>query len=142
MTTVNDIFSLYEEYLSKAEKLERERKPGDGLLGMGKKPADDPCHDEFADSLEQALDAFAETHPSADDVHKLLSYIYSVPAAHKDMLSIYWMLCAVQGLTLSLIPLLTPQAAKEIRSVYSDDFPRWERLPVQKQVWSALGKVK
>lgn len=142
MTTANDIFEIYDRYIEKAEKLERERKPGDGLFGMGKKPADDPCHDEFAERLEKALDDLAASKPTADEVCKVLSYIYKAPQKHRDMLSIYWMLNAVHGLTLGLIPLLSPDDAKTLKSSYADDFPRFERLPVQKKVFAALGKVK
>lgn len=142
MTMANDIFDIYARYIEKARKLELERKPGDGLFGVGKKPSDDSCHDEFAETLEKALDDLASSNPSADEVSCVLSFIYKAPSEHRELLSVYWMLNAVHGLTLGLIPRLTPDDAKDLKQRYNDDFPKWERLPVQKQVFSALGKVK
>ncbi len=140
MTLTDEIMQLCEAYIAEAEKLERERKPADGLFGMGKKPADDPCHDRFAKDIEAKLGEAAAQSPSSAEVREALSYIYHLPKEHKEPLSIYWLLNAVHGLTLPLIGFLDADDAGALRKQYASELKRWERLPVQKQVYAALSK--
>ena len=136
-----EIRILYREYLALAERLERERKPADGLCGKGREPADDPCHDRFADDLEAALSGFASGSPEPEAVREVLAFIYRAPKEHPEPLSIFWMLKAVHGLTADLIPLLGPDDAVLLCTQYDQDYPRRERLPVQKKVYEALKKA-
>ena len=48
MVGLPELQALYQTYLEDAERVERERKPGEGLFGIGKKPSDAPCHERFA----------------------------------------------------------------------------------------------
>ena len=132
--------ALFRDYIEEAERLEKERKPSDGLFGMSPKPADDPCHDRFADELEAALSGFAAGNPGPEEVLEVLSFVYHAPKEHQEPLSVFWMLNAVHGLTADLIPLLDPDDATLLRGQYDRDFPRRERLPVQKKVYEALKK--
>ena len=142
MICIEDIKALYGEYLLQAAKLESERKVGDGLFGMGTKPSDDPCHDEFAKKLEALIGEFASADPTSAEVREVLSYIYNMPAEHREPLSSYWMLNAVHGLTLGLAERLSPQDAEKLCKLYEKEIPRRKRLPVQKKVMSALKKIK
>lgn len=142
MKGIEDIKALYGEYLLQAAKLESERKVGDGLFGMGTKPSDDPCHDEFAKKLEALIGEFASADPTSAEVREVLSYIYNMPAEHREPLSSYWMLNAVQGLTLELTDKLSPEDAAALCKEFSKLYKRWERLPVQQKIYSALKKVR
>ena len=135
------IRKMYEDYFEKALAAERNRKPTDGMFGIGKKPGDDPCHTEFAAELEAALNEYAAEKPASADVRALLAFMYSVPKSHEEPKSVYWMLLAVQGLTLPLIPLLSPEDAAVLKKGYAAQYRRWERLPVQQQVLKALGQA-
>lgn len=138
MTGLAEIHALYQEYLDAAERAERDRKPGEGLFGVGKKPSDDPCHERFANALQAALRNFAACEPDSPRVREVLSHIYRAPAEHRKPLSAYWMLCAVHGFTLELIDRLDAEDAGALFTSYAKSFPRWERLPVQQQVYAAL----
>lgn len=142
MSWITAIQTLYESYIARAEQLEREKKPGDGLLGMPGGPKDDPCHDQFAADLEQLLKNMLAQGPSSAEVKETLSYIYRAPLEHREPLTVYWMLQAVHGLTENLIVLLSPQDARSLRDVYVKDYRRWERLPVQKKALSALERAQ
>ena len=135
------IRKMYDDYFEKALAAERNRKPTDGMFGIGKKPGDDPCHTEFAAELEAALNEYAAEKPASADVRALLAFMYSVPKSHEEPKSVYWMLLAVQGLTLPLIPLLSPEDAAVLKKGYAAQYRRWERLPVQQQVLKALGQA-
>ena len=90
MELLEELQSLYTGYLLKTEQLERDRKPADGLLGMGSGPAADSCHDRFAQELEALLRRM-DALPSSQ-LFQALSLIYTAPFAHRDNPSAYWML--------------------------------------------------
>ena len=136
--TLDDIKAVCQSYITEAERLESERKIGDGLFGIGRKPADDPCHDKFADDMEKVFSELADEKPGSDLARDILSYIYHLPKEHEKPVSIYWMLNAIHGLTLPVIEFLSPGDAGILASRYASDFRRWDRLPAQEQVYKAL----
>lgn len=137
---VTELRSLYRRYLDAAAAAERNRKPGEGLLGIGKGPADNPCHDRFAAELEALLDSIAESGPDSGVAKALLEYIYAVPRETAELKSAYWMLLAVHKLTLPLIAFLDSADAAVLLAEYEKNYPRRLRLPPQKAVLSALRK--
>lgn len=139
---LNEIKQIYESYLETAEKLEQQRKPTDGLFGMGKKPSDDPCHEKFAEELEKALDEMAGEDVSSGEAAAVLGYIYDMPQGHREYASIFWMLVAVHGLTEKLIDKLSPEDAASLKKRYGANYKRWERLPAQQKIYSALAHRK
>ena len=130
--------TIYESYLEAALAAEQNRRFGDGLLGFGRKPADDPCHGAFFRSLEDALQALAGSQPASGAVREMLEYIYPFHLAHPEPLSIYWMLLAAHKTTLPLIPLLSAPDAAALRDLYGRTLPRNHRLPVHRQIYKAL----
>lgn len=138
----DEIKTIYESYLETAEDLEKKRKPTDGLFGMGKKPSDDPCHEKFAEELEKALDEMAAEDISSEDAAQVLGYIYDMPLGHREYTSIFWMLVAVHGLTEKLIDKLSPDDAASLKKRYGSSYKRWERLPAQQKIYSALSHKK
>ena len=132
------ITALYDAYIEKVNELERTKKVTDGLLGITKGPKDDPCHDKFANDLEQLLKEFAAAEPSSGEVCALLEYMYSVPLDNRENHMIYWMFMAVHTLALDLIHCLDREDAEKLYQKYSSDYPRWERLPAQKKTLKEL----
>ena len=141
MSRYCDIRALYDAYIAKAEQLERDKKPGDGLFGLSSGPKDHPCHEQFADDLQALLADIAAEAPASGEVREMLSYIYTAPLDHKWPLTVYWMLQAVHGLTVDLAALLAPQDAKALRDDYAKAYRRWERLPAQTKALDALEKA-
>ncbi len=134
--------SLYENYLDEARKVELARKPGEGIFGIRKRPSDDPCHDRFAANLKEWLEAFREEEPDSAEIREVLSLIYQAPKKYPDPKSSFWMLIAVQSLTLGLIPRLSETDARSLIGEFAGLYKRWERLPVQKQILDALTKAE
>ncbi len=131
---------LYENYLSKVDELVRNRKPGQGIFGMKGGPADDPCHERFAEDVGEILDRLAKSTPETQAVADALNLIYFAPKKHADLRAAYWMLLAVHGKTFGLIELLPKASAGDLLRQYCREYPRWERLPVQQQVIAKLKK--
>ena len=51
--------ALYAGYLKTVQELEDNRKLGEGMFGFKGGPADNPCHDRFAEDLRALLADFA-----------------------------------------------------------------------------------
>ena len=133
--------ALYEGYIAKGEQLERDKKPGAGLLGLTRGPKDDPCHKQFLDDLQALLADAQAAEPDSEEVRQALAYIYRAPQEHAEPLSVYWMLQAAHGATLGLIGRLEPADARALRDDFAKMYRRWERLPAQKKVLEALEKA-
>ena len=94
---------LYESYLGEVELLEINRKPGAGIFGLKGGPADDPCHDRFAETLRGFYEEFAAQKPESASVRELMAYACTVPTVRREPRTAYWMLIAVQSLTQPLL---------------------------------------
>ena len=129
---------LYESYLREVELLEINRKPGAGIFGLKGGPADDPCHDRFAETLRGFYEEFAAQKPESASVRELMAYACTVPTVRREPRTAYWMLIAVQSLTQELIGLLTPQDAGELAALYEKSYKRRERMPSQIKLIRAL----
>ncbi len=130
--------ALYEEYIDEVGRLERNKKPADGLLGFGKKISEDPCHDRFAERIEGLLREYAAEKPGSADIREVLEYIYSIQREHKDPVCAYWLMNAVHGFTVELAGMLSREDASALYELYERNCPRRERFPVQKKVLKAL----
>ncbi len=133
-----ELKSLYEGYIEDAKRAERERKPGEGLLGIGKTPADDPCHDRFVREFEMTVSQLCDDGLNSTDMLDQLYFIYEAPLENREPASAYWMLLAVHGKTLPMIEKLDKEDAGELSRWYKDKYPRSERFPAQKQVIESL----
>ena len=129
---------LYDDYLKTVQDLEDNRKLGEGMFGFKGGPADNPCHDRFAEDLRALLENFAAQEPDSADVREILAWIYNAPKRFLRPRTASWMLLAVHGLTLPLTDRLSPEDAKALYEAYSGSFKRWERLPNQVELLKKL----
>ena len=65
MELIQDLDAVLQDYLAAVQELQKGRKLFDGLLGMGSRPGDAPCHDEL-DKKIAALCAQAAELEDAD----------------------------------------------------------------------------
>lgn len=72
----------------------------------------------------------------------MLTYIYLAPKENPEPSVAYWMLMTVHGLTLTLIEQLRWEDAEALWGEYRAAYPRWERLPAQEKVLSALDAAR
>ena len=126
---------LKRDYLEKAETAERSASPMAGAFGTKGGPADDPCHERYAEALRALLEDCDQAAPQ--ELAGLLGEILAPPARDCPR-SAYWMLLAVQGLAETLIPRIDRADARALAERYRRDYPRYQRLPVQKQILRAL----
>lgn len=136
---LEEIVSLYEAYLEEFRRLERNRRPMEGVFGIGNGPQNYPCHGKFAQDLERMLKDLSAQALSSEQAGQVLRYIYcTAPVRWESVTTVYWMLLAVHGLTGELIERLDASTAKALCEEYRRLYPRYQRLPVQNRVFSAL----
>ena len=134
-----EVEAHYQSYLDEFHRLERKRNPMEGALGFGVGPRNYPCHEKFAEDLEELLTRFEAQSPASEEVGQVLNYIYfTAPARWNSVPAVDSMLIGVHGLTLGLIPLLSPSDARPLYDAYQAAYPRRHRLPVQKKLLAEL----
>ena len=130
---------IYSEYIQTVAQVYREAKPMDGLFGWGDDPRKDPCHMRFYEGVEQWAKGFLAEGPEEPAAYEAVSWILSAPADHEGE-AVYWFLYAAQGLCRDLIPTLSPEHCVQLRDFYDAQYPRRDRMPVQKEVYRLLKK--
>lgn len=136
---LEEIIHIYEAYLDEFHRLEQNRRPMEGAFGIGNGPQSYPCHEKFAQDLDRTLRDLSAQTPSSEQVGQILQYIYcTAPVRWESETTVYWMMLAVQGLTGRLIERLDASSAKALCGEYQHLYPRYQRLPVQNKIFSAL----
>lgn len=129
---------IYTDYSLELEACEKKQKVTDGLFGFGHSIKDDPCHEKFYDRIRETIEQIAEASPSSDDAENVIRYLFTRKKEYPYPPSAQLMLCAVEKHVLLLIPFLSKDGAKRLLNMYESMYKRWERLPVQTDVWKAL----
>ena len=111
----------------------------DGVFGWGDDPRKDPCHMQFYEEAERWLTAFAAQKPDRDAAFAVVRFVLEAPAARRES-HCYWFLYAAHGLIRELIPMLDADQCARLRDYYDAEFPKRDRLPVQKDVYKRLKK--
>ena len=142
MNETEGVAELYAAYLKKAETLERERKPGQGLFGFGQTPADDPCHEAFIRGLKELLDVFLSAGAAQNNLAECLAFIFHAPLEHRQPPSVYWTLLAAHSAAVEAAAALSQEDAQRLYEQYDKEYPRRYRLPVQKQLMKALDRAR
>lgn len=139
MEMVQQLKERYERYVQKCARVFAKAKPADGLFGFGEDPKKDPCHMAFYEDVEKWVKACSEVRPEQEAVFEAVRFMIEAPAAHRQE-QCYWFLYAAHGLTRELIPGLTAQQCAGLRDFYDGNYPKRDRMPVQKEVYRLLKK--
>lgn len=86
----------YEDYLEEYHALQRKRRFGDGMLGMGKAPERELCHARFAQDIQGLLEGLRDLDP--EEAEALLRYICFAPLEEDASSEAHWMLLAVHSM--------------------------------------------
>ena len=130
---------IYEKYIQDVEEVYRNAKPVDGLFGWGDDPRKDPCHMRFYEDAEQWTKQFLNAAPGETEVFEVVRFMLEIPAQYREK-HCFWFLYAAQGLTREMIPLLQGVHCTGLRDFYDENYPRRDRMPVQKDVYRLLKK--
>ena len=134
-----ELREIYETYTQTVAKIMANASAFDGIWGWGDDPKKNPCHMEFYEAVEQYLRRLLESQPSETALFEAADWIIRTAADHRGTAT-YWYMFAVHGLCRDLVPLLTPEHCASLRDFYDDQYPRFDRMPVQKELYKSLKK--
>ncbi len=139
MEILTELDRLYADYEEQFRQMERRRRPGEGMFGLGRGPGDHPCHGQFAQDMEELLQQYAAQGPSPEETAQALDYICFAPLSRRDN-AVYWMMVAVHAYTVPLAERLDPEDAAGLLRRYQTAFPKSGWLPAQIELGRTLKK--
>lgn len=137
MADLQQLESIYQEYEDKLAQAEKQAGLFAGAFNMGDDPRKDACNQLFYETLGQWVRDFLESNPTPEEVSQAAAWILGYPAANRES-GTYWMAYAAQGHARSLIPLLEREAAEKLAQEFNRQYPRRDRMPVQRELMKAL----
>ena len=129
------VLAAYQEDL---QRLADSLRPGDGILGFGRKPGDDPCHERFDEETAKLAESWAQPSSDREEAAELARRILRCDQELTLPVYAQVMLIAIQRHVLLLIPRLTEPEAREIRLWFEKQYPYFRRVPVQQEILKAL----
>lgn len=139
MEMVEQLKERYEKYVRDVEQAMAKAKPTDGLFGWGEDPKNDPFHMAFYADVEAWVKAFRDSAPEQAAAYEAVRFMLKAPAVHRQE-SAFWFMYAVQGHCRELIALLSSAQCAGLRELYDENYPKRDRMPVQKDVYKLLKK--
>lgn len=127
---LEQIYQAYEEKLSQARQ-----KAGvfAGAFNMGDDPRKDACNQVFYEQTKEWVSDFLSEETDPQMSAKVVEWILLYPARHRES-ETYWMTYAAQKHAEELIPLLEQKDAKKLQAEFLEQYPKKDRLPVQREL--------
>ena len=139
MTTLEQLQELYAAYEPQAKDAKKKSSYFASVLGMANDHRNHPCHDQFYQGVSAVMQEFLTQSPSQQEAGAVLQWLLMTAADHKEQPT-YWYLYAIHGFADPLIPLAEPELCRQLHEQYNKAYPRIERMPVQNNIYKALGK--
>ena len=136
---MDELNKRIEEYISYCEKLFKNSNPFAGVFGFSGGPKEDKGHREFYDSVGAMTDRVLNEGEPEEISQMAEALLFSASSAEKGHPA-YWMIRAISGHALKLIPELTPERKYELLKRFSAAFPKNKRLPIEEQIIKELKK--
>ena len=93
----------------------------------------------FYEDIEQWMRSFLSMEPDAKAAFEAAQWIITTPAVHKDSPE-FWFEFAAHGLCAELILRLDGADCAVLQRFYDENYPRRDRMPVQKEIYKLLKK--
>ncbi len=147
MDYTEELREILAEYDKSVEELEKNKKPFDGIFGMGRRPADDPCHDLMDRKVEELTRRAAGEIPSEEgetriadtaETDALVRALFSAAGAYRGPVYAGMTLVAIQRHGMRLIPRMSGEAKSTLAGWYAKEYPKRRRFPMQEEICRLL----
>ena len=135
---LNALEQAFRDYRTALEACEKKYRPTDGLLGFGHSIKDDPCHTQMDERVEKAVAEICSASPSPEAAERAAQMLLARDDTPTWPTSAQLMLRALERHSIPLIPFLASEAAGRLLKKCDARYKRWDRFPVQKEVFKAL----
>lgn len=139
MQTMEQLKQIYSRYETEIKQAYKKASPLAGIFGMGDDPRNHHCNTVFYENVEQWVSNFLEGNPTAEEAREAAMWILEAASLNKQART-YWYFYVAHNHVVPLIPLLTPEACKEIAAWYDAAYPRRERLPNHDKLYKQICK--
>ena len=138
----NEFEEMIAGYQADLDELRKSLRPGDGILGFGRVPGNDPCHARLDEKAAELAKSWAQPDRDRAEAAKLVQLYLSIDKSLTLPPYAQGMLVAIQRHILPLIPRLTREEAGALRTQFEKQYPRFARAPIQKDILRALRQAE
>ena len=132
--------TIYTDYAEAVKDVRKKARMFDGILGLGKDPRNDACHDAFYQAVAQWVETFLQTRPEQENLMAAAVFLLEEPIAYTGQ-ECYWYMYAAHGHIKPIVPFLTKENAKELAQRLEKCYKKLDRMPLQKELLKMLGKA-
>ncbi len=147
MDYTEELRGILAEYDQSVVELEKNKKPFEGIFGIGRRAADDPCHDLMDRKVEQLTRRAAGEIPSeegeiraadAAEADALVRALFTAAGAYRGPGYAGMTLVAIQRHGMRLIPRMSGEARSALAIWYGKEYPKRKRFPIQEEICRLL----
>ena len=132
--------TIYTDYNDAVRAVRKKARVFDGILGLGKDPRNDPCHQTFYDAVGAWVEDFLATAPEQDACMQAALCILETPVAYTGKES-YWFMFAAHGHIKPIIPFLSKEDCKLLSDRLLQLYKKRDHMPLQKELLKMLAKA-
>lgn len=136
MTPLEELKARYAQY-EKELTAAHQAHPFGGYLGFGTDARRDPCNMRFYEDVQAWTAELAAACPDPDTAAQVVEWLLFAPEGRQKELA-FPFLVATQGHARMLIGALSDADRAAFAARYDKAFPKYQRLPVQKEILKML----
>ena len=132
--------TIYTDYAEAVKAVRKKARIFDGILGLGKDPRNDACHDAYYQAVGEWVSAFLQTQPEQEVLMQAAVYILETPLSYTGQ-ECYWFMYAAHGHIKPIIPYLSKENCKELGARLEKCYKKLDRMPLQMELLKLLAKA-
>ncbi len=141
MSLTDEFRQMLAEYDENVGEVERKKRPLDGILGFGRVPANDPCHEALDKKAEELVARALAEGTEGREADELTGALLRAESRYTGPSYAGMTLIALQRHAKDLIPRMSPEGRRELLAWYEKQYPRRTRFPIQKEICGLLGRT-
>ena len=131
--------TLFADYNAAVQEVRKKARAFDGILGLGKDPRKDPCHEQFYNAVGKWTEDFLATEPSQEDLKAAALFLIEEPKNYEGK-ECFWFMFAAQGHIKPMIGTMCPETSQMIKASLEAAYKKRDRMPLQKELLKLLDK--
>lgn len=131
--------TIFTDYDAAVREVRKKARAFDGILGLGKDPRRDPCHEQFYNAVGKWAEEFLATEPSQEDLKAAALLLVEEPKNYEGKES-FWFMFAAQGHIKPLIGPMSPENCRVVKASLEANYKKRDRMPLQKELLKLLDK--
>ena len=139
MASTDELRGILAVYSEEVNKVQKQRRLFDGVLGMGNHPGYAACHENMDRAVEELCRRTME-EDDPEETAKLSEAVFQAASRWEGPEYACLMLMAIQRHVLPLISCLDPSDRERLAVWYEKQYPKRKRLPVQNEIAAKLKK--